>query len=845
MPAATRGPLGLLNGLEAAVRMKKPEAFIALFSPHCRRSCLGMHPFPLDRPGPGSLHVMAWTPTLGKGGLVEALGRLLFSYGELKRLELRPLGLRTAGIRANLVVRLHLEGDDLAGRWRTDQGMIRLGLRRDNGLWRVHSLDLLTLHSAWRSEAPLTEQPLSGLGLNRQPPPRRRFVDLGWPGDLLPDPAWASLDADSDGDMDLITSRGEEILLLESAGGRLQAARPLLRVKGCGGVTALVPGDRQGDGRVDLFVGCARAGSGIWLNGEHGWSLDPSAEVKGSVASATWADLDGEGGPDLYVVRRRRPVGAGSRDVILSNPGMPAAAPPAPGLGVQACAADLDLDGKSELVVLGQGVRPRLWQRGEAGAGFTEVGARLGLSAVAGATACAVADVDGDGRLDLVLGGRQAERGYLLRRAASRTPVQWLAPVIGRQQQARLASLSRGDSIWLTLGKSGAGLALESRRLPGVRWTTRRAGAMDLDRDGAVDLLLQELHLPPEQEARWWRQFHGPALAGKKPRPLAGVEPPEVRTVLLSNVGGGLYLDARYPTRLPAAPVVLAFPGPGASLGRPHLLLEDPRTGGASLLGTSGEQGGHQLLLRLRAQGANRHAVGSVVKLLAEGRHQVRQAGDASGLPGGPPGYLHFGLGAALRAEEVQVRWPGGKRQRFVDLPVDRLVTLTEGAGAKWDEPGETESEPGNDPQELTPPVIEEGTPKEAQQTGLRPHAWQVTRADDTVALASLAGQRGTLLLIHQATEAARVRTLCQEIRQRLDPPRGIRAYRLGPAGKLSGCGLTALELGPVVMKALGPRTALLPLLLLVDGDGIVVKEVSGGLGPLHLEAELSSLQAR
>ena len=836
-PTVARGPLALLRQLEQAVRTRQPRDFISLFAPHCRRSCTGIRPFPLDRGGPGSMAVMIWTPTPGPGGLIQALGRLFFSYKELGRLELRPLGLRAGALRASLVVRIHLEGDDMAGRWRTDQGMARLSLRRDTSGWRVHRFDLLTLHSAWHTEVTLEARPLPGI--KKASPPFPPPVVLGWPGDLPPHSAWAALDVDADGAVDLVTARGERVLAMAGMDQQEPSQWELLRVKGCGVVSALSAADWDGDGRTDLFVGCTRTGSGVWLNREQGgWAVAPQTRIEGVVAAAAWADLDGVGRPDLYVVRRRRPPGASSRDLMLLDRGL-AAAPATRGAGLQACAADLDQDGDSELVVISEGQRPRLWLN-QGGARFKEAGARLGFTAAPGATACAVADLNGDGRLDLLLGGRHAARGHLFGRPGAPAPGQGFLPT--PRLKARLAGATRGDTLWLSRVGQGGTFTLEPRRLPGTRWTTTWIGPLDLDRDGAMDLLLRELRLAPGREARWWYQFFGPTLAGKKPPPLSGGAAPTPRLTLLSNLGRARFLEGNHPMRFPAAAVALAFPGPDASHGRPHLLLEDAQ-GEARLIGKAPQAEGHQLLLRLRAAGPNRDAVGSLIRLKAEGRHQVRQVGGASGLPGGPPGFVHFGLGAAIRAELVQVRWPSGKWQRFADLPADRLVTLTQGADAAWKDPAEEEpTQPGDtlqeeEKQDPDPPALV------VKPERSRPLAWRLLQGKKKRPLQRLAGPRGTLLLIHGSGELERVRTLCVEIQKRVDPLRGIRAYRLGASAQLKGCPLAGLVVTPSVMAGLAKRQALLPLLMLLDGDERVVKELGAGLGLEHLESELVQME--
>ena len=42
---------------------------------------------------------------------------------------------------------------------------------------------------------------------------------------------------------------------------------------------------------------------------------------------------------------------------------------------------------------------------------------------------------------------------------------------------------------------------------------------------------------------------------------------------------------------------------------------------------------------------------------------------------------VHFGLGSATEIDYLQIRWPSGLTERFLDLPLDTIVTLKEGTG--------------------------------------------------------------------------------------------------------------------------------------------------------------------
>ena len=42
---------------------------------------------------------------------------------------------------------------------------------------------------------------------------------------------------------------------------------------------------------------------------------------------------------------------------------------------------------------------------------------------------------------------------------------------------------------------------------------------------------------------------------------------------------------------------------------------------------------------------------------------------------------LHFGLGAATKADTVELTWPSGARDTLRDVPGNRLVVVEEGRG--------------------------------------------------------------------------------------------------------------------------------------------------------------------
>jgi hypothetical protein len=76
---------------------------------------------------------------------------------------------------------------------------------------------------------------------------------------------------------------------------------------------------------------------------------------------------------------------------------------------------------------------------------------------------------------------------------------------------------------------------------------------------------------------------------------------------------------------------------------------------------------------------SNRDGVGARLVVEAAGSRWVSQRmGGGSFLSASDP-RLHFGLGAATRVDRLQVRWPSGRLDLFVNLDVDKRYRIREG----------------------------------------------------------------------------------------------------------------------------------------------------------------------
>ncbi len=192
---------------------------------------------------------------------------------------------------------------------------------------------------------------------------------------------------------------------------------------------AVAVADVNGDGLDDVYLGGAKGEPGaLFLQRPDGrfersnaGVFEPDAESED--VGAVFFDANGDGRPDLYVVSggsEYSPESPGLQDRLYLNDGggrfhkATNALPPETNSGSRVAAADYDGDGAVDLFVGGRvvpwqyGIAPRSMLLKNDGRGhFTDVTDRLapGLARVGMVTDAVWRDVDGDGRLDLVVVG--------------------------------------------------------------------------------------------------------------------------------------------------------------------------------------------------------------------------------------------------------------------------------------------------------------------------------------------------------------------------------------------------------------------------------------------------------
>lgn len=496
--------------------------------------------------------------------------------------------------------------------------------------------------------------------------------------------AW--LDYDGDGNLDLYVvngsaydrkpGQGEPNRLFRGDGkGRFTDVTAQAGVGDKGWGYGVSVGDFDNDGHPDLFVANIEENV-LYRNRGDGTFADVTAKagIRGAVwsSSSAFFDMEGDGDLDLYVgnymvgdpdkVPRRGtpeamigvctykgvPVACGPmgqvplQDVLYRNNGDATFTDvtreaglwlekPRFALGV--VVADFDNDGDPDVYVANDSVRNSLWDNRGDGT-FVDVGLqRLAALNADGRPQAGmgtnVGDYDGDGWLDIVVTNFSHDLNTVYHSLGGK--------------------FFMDDTLRVGLGVTHLNLS----------WGV---GFHDFDNDGDEDLFVANGHI------------------------YAEVDGYEIGTAFRQNNhmfvnDGGVFRDAS------------ASAGPAFTVKRSYraATFGDYDNDGdqdvfvttlndhAMLLRNDTPSKGHYLMLRLVGTRSNRDAVGARVRIDAGGVTRIRERKGGGSYLSAEDTRLHFGLGAATRADRVEIRWPSGQVDVLENVAADRLITVEEG----------------------------------------------------------------------------------------------------------------------------------------------------------------------
>ncbi len=418
----------------------------------------------------------------------------------------------------------------------------------------------------------------------------------------------------------------------------------------------VVAADFDGDGDLDLFVGgrvvpwkypdtpqsrLLRNDGGKLVDVTDDWA--PALRATGMVSSALWSDYDGDGRPDLWLTNEWGPV--------------------------------------------------RVWRN--TGSALEEQTAALGLQERTGWwTSIAAADVDGDGRLDYVVGNVGLNTKY---RASAEEPAvlfagdldgtgrsniveaRWengrLYPVRGRSKSAyAMPSLRRKFRTFAAWAKStvediygerlagarrleanelASGVLLqrddgfEFQPLPTLAQVAPAYGLalQDFDGDGHVDLLIAQNFYGPEPKTGRFDGGISLLLRGDGAGGFHPVEPRESGIVVSGDAKALAVLDLQ-------------------ADGRPDVLITQ---NAGPLLAFQHEGQPDRTFFSVAAKGArgNRDSIGALIRVKYQDGHvETRELAAGSGHLAQSSPRAFFGARSDNPPVEVLVRWPDGHEER-------------------------------------------------------------------------------------------------------------------------------------------------------------------------------------
>ena len=442
-----------------------------------------------------------------------------------------------------------------------------------------------------------------------------------------------------------------------------------------GWASSVCAGDYDNDGWTDLFI--TYYGQNVLYHNVHGRFEDVTAKSGLSTAGTRWGsgctflDYDRDGRLDLFVANylvldlaktaepgqgqsclwKGIPVNCGPKglptdvNLLYHGEGDGAFKDVSEASGISrvkgrysmtAAAADLDGDGWTDIYVACDSTAAILYRNNRDGT-FADVALAMGaaLSEFGNEQAgmgLAVGDFNGDGLLDLF-------------KTHFADDIPALYRGLGRGQFEDVAS--------------DLGLGVQNRY---VEWG---AGTPDLDNDGWPDLFYATGNVYPEVEALL------PQYPHRSPK------------VVFWNHGGARFEDV---SRTSGPGAVTPQSSRGAAFGDfdndgdVDVLVMNMNEA-PSLLRNDYAGKNAWLEVRLVGTRSNRSGIGATVVVTAGGRSQARPVLSQSSYYSHDDLRLHFGMGAAVRADTIDVRWPSGLVERWSDVAARRVATLTEGTG--------------------------------------------------------------------------------------------------------------------------------------------------------------------
>jgi enediyne biosynthesis protein E4 len=186
----------------------------------------------------------------------------------------------------------------------------------------------------------------------------------------------------------------------------------------------------------------------------------------------------------------------------------------------------------------------------------------------------------------------------------------------------------------------------------------------DYDNDGWPDIFIADGHIENEIE--------------RVQKRVSYAEPPH----LFRNLGAGKFQEV-------TSQMGTAFSSPKVARGAAYADIDNDgaldvlvtTNGGRPWLFHNEAATGHSLRLKLVGTKSNRDGIGAIVHLTSANAKQWQMLRSGSSYLSQSELVLTFGLGAATRADAIEIQWPSGQVDKLSGIAGDQMVTVQEGKG--------------------------------------------------------------------------------------------------------------------------------------------------------------------
>ena len=520
-------------------------------------------------------------------------------------------------------------------------------------------------------------------------------------------------DVDNDGlpDLYFTSNLGPNHLYLNKGNYRFEDVTARAGVAdSVGWKTGVTMADVNGDGFLDIYVSAVdyltmHGRNVLYINDGHGSFTDRTKEYGldhvGYATQALFFDYDGDGDLDMFLLNhsthRERGIdttaGGNPRasDRLFRNDGghfvdvseQAGVGDRVGAFGLGVVASDLNGDGCPDLYVGNDFQEDDYLYINNCNGTFTESIARATGHTSRFSMGVDAADVNNDGRPDLFVADMLPEREDILKTSAVTESFNLFDLRIRAGYHPQYArntlQLNRGDGKFSDIAFL-AGVAASD-----WSWSPLLA---DLDNDGNKDLFLTNGIYRRPNDLDYINYISNESVQASLARGitkenLALLE--QMPSVPLPNYAFRNNGDLTF-TNVAAA---WGLAQPGFSNGAAYVDLNN--SGALDLVVNNVDapasiyrnrartaNGAHYLTLVLRGEGKNTGGIGARVTIVHGGKQQMLEAMPTRGFQSSVDPRLHFGLGNSTRVDSLTVVWPDRRYQTLTNVPVDRLVTLSQ-----------------------------------------------------------------------------------------------------------------------------------------------------------------------